>query len=95
LKIVPQILSRLSDLIKECQRTPFIGTGKPEPLRGDLKGWSSRRVTLEDRLVCRVSGSGSAHSWRLRSVGGTFKNSLESQLARKQNSKLRNWENLV
>jgi toxin YoeB len=27
----------LNDLIKECQRTPFTGTGKPEPLRGDLK----------------------------------------------------------
>jgi toxin YoeB len=56
----PQILSRLNDLIKECQRTPFTGTGKPEPLRGDLKGWWSRRVTLEDRLVYRVSGAGAA-----------------------------------
>jgi toxin YoeB len=56
----PQVLSRLNDLIKECQRTPFTGTGKPEPLRGDLKGWWSRRVTLEDRLVYRMSGTGSA-----------------------------------
>jgi toxin YoeB len=56
----PQIPSRLNDLIKECQRTPFTGTGKPEPLRGDLKDWWSRRVTLEDRLVYRVSGTRSA-----------------------------------
>jgi toxin YoeB len=56
----PQTLSRLNELIKECSRTPFTGTGKPEPLRGDLKGWWSRRVTLEDRLVYRMSGTGSA-----------------------------------
>ncbi len=51
-------LERLNALIKECQRMPFKGTGKPEPLKGDLKGWWSRRVTLEDRLVYRVAGSG-------------------------------------
>lgn len=54
------ILERLNGLIKECKRTPFKGTGKPEPLKGDLKGWWSRRITLEDRLVYRVSGSGAA-----------------------------------
>lgn len=53
----PNTLQRLNDLIRECQRTPFTGTGKPEPLRGDLKGWWSRRITLEDRLVYRVTGS--------------------------------------
>jgi toxin YoeB len=50
------ILERLNALIRECQRTPFTGTGKPEPLKGDLKGWWSRRITLEDRLVYRVTG---------------------------------------
>lgn len=50
-------LDRVNALIKECQRTPFKGTGKPEPLKGDLKGWWSRRITLEDRLVYRVAGS--------------------------------------
>ena len=54
------VLARVNGLIKECMRTPFQGTGKPEPLRGDLKGWWSRRITLEDRLVYRVSGSGAA-----------------------------------
>ncbi|KQY35360.1 addiction module protein [Caulobacter sp. Root487D2Y] len=51
-------LDRVNALIKECLRTPFKGTGKPEPLKGDLKGWWSRRITLEDRLVYRVAGSG-------------------------------------
>lgn len=52
-------LKRLNELIEQCRRTPFLGTGKPEPLRGDLQGWWSRRITAEDRLVYRVSGSGS------------------------------------
>jgi toxin YoeB len=51
-------LERLNGLIRECVRSPFTGTGKPEPLRGNLKGWWSRRITIEDRLVYRVSGRG-------------------------------------
>jgi toxin YoeB len=51
-----KILERLNALIKECLRTPFSGTGKPEPLRGDLRGWWSRRITLEHRLVYRIEG---------------------------------------
>jgi toxin YoeB len=53
-------LDRLNRLIKACVRTPLKGTGKPQPLRGDLQGWWSRRITLEDRLVYRVSGKGEA-----------------------------------
>ena len=34
----------------------FTGLGKPEPLRGELAGWWSRRITEEDRLVYRVDG---------------------------------------
>ncbi len=52
----PKTLKRLIALIEECRRTPFQGTGKPEPLRGDLQGWWSRRLTQTDRLVYRVSG---------------------------------------
>jgi toxin YoeB len=37
-------------------RNPFTGIGKPEPLRGNLKGWWSRRITQEHRLVYRVEG---------------------------------------
>lgn len=49
-----KLLDRVNDLIRECTRTPFAGTGKPEPLRGPLSGWWSRRLTLEHRLVYRV-----------------------------------------
>ena len=49
-------LERVNGLIKECMRSPFTGMGKPEPLRGELQGWWSRRITLEDRLVYRVTG---------------------------------------
>lgn len=58
----PNVLERLNSLIKECMRDPFHGTGKPEPLKGDLKGWWSRRITLEDRLVYRVSGAAGAQA---------------------------------
>jgi toxin YoeB len=50
----PKLLERLNALIKECCRTPFKGTGKPEPLRGALSGWWSRRITREHWLVYRV-----------------------------------------
>ena len=58
----PNVQDRLNGLIKECLRTPFTGTGKPEPLRGDLHGWWSRRITVVDRLVYRVSGQGEAQA---------------------------------
>ncbi len=51
---------RINELIKQCQRTPFSGVGKPEPLRGDLSGWWSRRISQEDRMVYRVTGRGEA-----------------------------------
>lgn len=53
-----KLLERLNGLIKECTRTPFVGTGKPEPLRGKLTGWWSRRLTQEDRLVYRPTDEG-------------------------------------
>lgn len=45
------IFASLNDLINEIRRTPFTGTGKPEPLKGDLSGFWSRRITREHRLV--------------------------------------------
>ena len=48
-----KLLARINTLIKECCRTPFAGLGKPEPLRGPLSGWWSRRITKEHRLVYR------------------------------------------
>lgn len=52
-----KLLKRLNGLIKECMRTPFEGTGKPEPLRGSLSGWWSRRLDREHRLVYRIEGN--------------------------------------
>jgi toxin YoeB len=51
----PKRFARINGLIRECTRTPFAGTGKPEPLRGPLSGWWSRRITREHRLVYRVA----------------------------------------
>ena len=52
------MLDKINILIRECMRTPFSGTGKPEPLKGELHGFWSRRITGEHRLVYRVTGSG-------------------------------------
>tara|TARA_R110002094_G_scaffold80340_13_gene85921 strand:+ start:423 stop:677 length:255 start_codon:yes stop_codon:yes gene_type:complete len=51
-----KLLGKLNGLIKEIARTPFEGTGKPEPLKGDLSGWWSRRINREHRIVYRVLG---------------------------------------
>ena len=47
----PKIVAEINALIEECRRDPFKGTGKPEPLKGDLTGFWSRRITKKDRLV--------------------------------------------
>jgi toxin YoeB len=54
----PKILDKLHALIEECRRHPLKGTGKPEPLGGNLAGWWSRRINHEHRLVYRVAGAG-------------------------------------
>ena len=42
---------KINQLIKEISRTPFNGTGKPEPLKNDLEKRWSRRINEEDRIV--------------------------------------------
>ncbi|WP_369811328.1 Txe/YoeB family addiction module toxin [Hymenobacter convexus] len=43
-----KILAKINTLLRECARTPFAGTGKPEPLKGNAyKGYWSRRITQE------------------------------------------------
>jgi toxin YoeB len=49
-----QILKKINELIKEIARTPYDGTGKPEPLRYKYQGYWSRRINLEHRLVYKV-----------------------------------------
>ena len=62
-----KVLERINALIGECLRDPFRGTGKPEPLRQNLSGWWSRRITREHRLVYRVTGKGEAQALELLS----------------------------
>jgi toxin YoeB len=52
----PAILARLNDLLRDVRRSPFRGLGKPEPLKGNLAGWWSRRITGDHRLVYRIAG---------------------------------------
>jgi len=49
------MLKKINELIKEIQRTPFQGKGKPEPLKYDLAGYWSRRIDREHRLVYQVA----------------------------------------
>jgi toxin YoeB len=57
-----KIVTRINGLLEECLRHPFTGTGKPEPLGGNLSGWWSRRINQEHRLVYRVAGKGDAQA---------------------------------
>lgn len=47
-------LKRVNELIKDAMRHPFEGIGKPEPLKSNLRGWWSRRITQEHRLVYKA-----------------------------------------
>lgn len=50
-----QTLKKINALIKDIQREPFSGIGKPEPLKHQYSGFWSRRITDEHRLVYEVS----------------------------------------
>ncbi len=47
---------KIKELLKSIINTPFKGLGKPEPLKYSLKGFWSRRITQEHRLVYKISG---------------------------------------
>ena len=53
----PDTVIRIKDLIKAIRQDPFRGLGKPEPLKYDLKGYWSRRITGEHRIVYKVTGT--------------------------------------
>lgn len=50
-------LERVNALVNACQREPFRGIGKPEPLKGELSGFWSRRIDDTHRLVYRASSN--------------------------------------
>jgi len=51
-----RMVERINKLIKETQREPFTGVGKPEPLKHALAGYWSRRITDEHRMVYKIDG---------------------------------------
>ena len=53
----PDISEKIRALLKDISRSPFQGLGKPEPLKFDLKGYWSRRISGEHRLVYKIEGS--------------------------------------
>jgi toxin YoeB len=49
-----KITRKINSLIKECQHTPYSGSGNPEALKQNLNGFWSRRINSEHRLVYRI-----------------------------------------
>jgi len=47
-------LKRINQIVRDIQRLPYAGIGKPEPLKGDLSGWWSRRIDGANRIVYRL-----------------------------------------
>ncbi len=54
-KINKKIYKRIEILIDDIQVNPFVGLGKPEPLKHEFKGYWSRRVNKEHRLIYKIS----------------------------------------
>jgi len=52
-----KILKRINKLIEDINRHPFTGIGKPEPLKGNLQGYWSRRIDEPNRIVYKVEGN--------------------------------------
>lgn len=50
-------LKRINQLIQDIARNGYEGLGKPEPLKGALSGWWSRRIDVANRIVYRISGA--------------------------------------
>lgn len=49
-----KLLSKINDLLKDISRTPFSRIGKPEPLKHKYKGYWSRRINDEHRLIYKI-----------------------------------------
>lgn len=49
-------LTRVNQIVRDIQRSPHAGIGKPEPLKGDLTGWWARRIDETNRIVYRLKG---------------------------------------
>jgi len=51
-----KLLKKINEMLKDISRTPFSGIGKPEPLKYKYKGFWSRRIDSEHRLIYKVKG---------------------------------------
>lgn len=51
-----KMVTRINELLKDISRTPFSGLGKPEPLKHEYKGFWSRRINDEHRLIYKITG---------------------------------------
>jgi len=84
-----KILRRVNELIKDIERNGYVGIGKPEPLKGNLAGWWSRRIDDTHRLVdltlavfhvilvLSVNSIGETTLWmKMRFLGGWTKSFL-------------------
>ena len=54
-----KLLKKTNELLKDIERNPFSGLGKPEALKGDLTGYWSRRIDDFHRIVYKVESDGS------------------------------------
>lgn len=52
----PSVAFKIKDLIKAIDQSPFRGLGKPEPLKYEYKGFWSRRINIEHRMVYKITG---------------------------------------
>jgi len=50
-------LKRINDLLRDIERDPFGGIGKPEPLKHEWQGYWSRRINETDRLIYRINNN--------------------------------------
>jgi len=57
IQVHPKTVSKIIDLLQEIGKTPFEGKGKPEPLKNKFKGFWSRRITEEHRLIYEVTAT--------------------------------------
>ena len=53
----PKLVKKVFDLLLDIQRSPFTGIGKPEPLKYKLKGYWSRRINEEHRLIYGIESN--------------------------------------
>jgi toxin YoeB len=53
--INPKVVAKIAELLDDIEQTPFRGKGKPEPLKHHYKGYWSRRITKEHRLIYKVN----------------------------------------